>query len=144
MRDERASDGFQRLSLVQHDEEAFFLAWPTPGGSYRKTLPTPIRRNTGQRDLEPFDFAKILRREGRGFTLARTHENHHDASATLGDRAFDSEKERRPFETAPDGNAVILEEQMAKVAETQAAYDMAAQLYKKHLNMFKIAIGRGR
>jgi len=96
------------------------------------------------RDLEPFDFAKILRREGRGFTLARTHENHHDASATLGDRAFDSEKERRPFETAPDGNAVILEEQMAKVAETQAAYDMAAQLYKKHLNMFKIAIGRGR
>ena len=96
------------------------------------------------RDLEAFSFEKILRREGRGFELARTHENHYDASATLGDQAFYSEKERRPFETAPDGNAVILEEQMAKIAETQAAHDMAAQLYKKYLNMFKIAIGRGR
>lgn len=96
------------------------------------------------RDLEPFSFDKILRREQHGFELARTNAKHFDASETLGDQAFDADKQRRPFETAPSGNAVVLEEQMAKIGENQMNHALTTQLYKKHLNMFKIAIGRGR
>ena len=95
-------------------------------------------------DVEPFSFERILQREGQRFELAVTNEKHYDASRTLGDSKFDSERNRRPFETSPDGNAVVLEEQMAKVAETQMSHQLTTQLYRKHLNMFKIAIGRGR
>jgi flagellar basal-body rod protein FlgB len=49
--------------------------------------------------------------------------------------------ERRPFETAPNGNAVILEEQMAKINETQINHNLMTQLYKKHLSMIRMAIG---
>ena len=87
---------------------------------------------------------RSLQREQHGFELAVTNEKHFDASQTLGDQKFASDRERRPFETSPDGNSVILEEQMAKVAETQMSHQLTTQLYRKHLNMFKIAIGRGR
>lgn len=96
------------------------------------------------RDLEAFSFDKILRREAHGFELAVTNPKHFSAAETLGNSTFDANKDRRPYETKPDGNAVVLEEQMAKVTETQMNHNLTTQLYKKHLNMFKTAIGRGR
>ena len=57
-------------------------------------------------------------------------------------RDYASVVERRPFETMPNGNAVVLEEQMAKVNETQINHNLMTQLYKKHLNMIKMAIGK--
>lgn len=41
-----------------------------------------------------------------------------------------------------DGNAVVLDEQMEKVAETDGAHQLAMGLYKKYAGMFKTAIGR--
>lgn len=41
-----------------------------------------------------------------------------------------------------DGNAVVLDEQMEKVAETDSAHQLAMNLYKKYTGMFKTAIGR--
>ena len=41
-----------------------------------------------------------------------------------------------------DGNAVVLDEQMEKVAETDSAHQLAMSLYKKYTGMFKTAIGR--
>lgn len=49
--------------------------------------------------------------------------------------------ERAPYETAPAGNAVVLEEQMAKINETQVSHSVATGLYRKHLAMLKTAIG---
>ena len=57
-------------------------------------------------------------------------------------RDFATEETRRPFETATNGNAVVLEEQMAKINETQISHDLTTQLYKKHLNMIRMAIGK--
>jgi flagellar basal-body rod protein FlgB len=42
-------------------------------------------------------------------------------------------------ETTLDGNAVVLEEQMAKVAETRMRYEAAIGLYEKTLNIIRIA-----
>jgi flagellar basal-body rod protein FlgB len=41
-----------------------------------------------------------------------------------------------------NGNAVTLDEQLEKVAETDTAHQLATNLYKKYVSLFKTAIGR--
>jgi flagellar basal-body rod protein FlgB len=48
------------------------------------------------------------------------------------------------METSPNGNSVVLEEQMAKLSETEISHRLTTNLYKKHLNMLKMAIGGRR
>ena len=43
-------------------------------------------------------------------------------------------------QSSPDGNAVVVEEQMMKVGETQMAYAEAAGLYKKMFSMWRTAL----
>ena len=50
----------------------------------------------------------------------------------------------KSYETSPNGNAVVLEEQMIKVSELQANYQLAANLYQKNLGMLRTAIGRSQ
>jgi flagellar basal-body rod protein FlgB len=42
-------------------------------------------------------------------------------------------------ETTLDGNAVVVEEQMLKMAESRMAYDAAIGLYQKSLAMLRLA-----
>lgn len=92
-------------------------------------------------DIKPYDFSKLVRRESMQINMDVTRKNH------LGGRRkrvrdFAEEVTRRPYETAPNGNAVVLEEQMVKVAETNLSHSMITALYKKHLLMFKMALGK--
>ena len=52
-------------------------------------------------------------------------------------------RERKPYETVPSGNAVSLEEQMMKVADTAGQYQLITNLYRKQIGMIKTALGRG-
>ena len=98
---------------------------------------TPNYRST---DLKPYNFKELLRRESAQLSMDATGGNH---LAGRQKRIRDyASKEGKPFETAPAGNNVILEEQMAKIGETGSSYKMTTGLYKKHLNMIKIALGR--
>ena len=54
---------------------------------------------------------------------------------------FGGEVNRNPVETDASGNSVVLEEQMGKMSESSIDYRMTTELYKKHLNMIKMAIG---
>lgn len=45
-------------------------------------------------------------------------------------------------ETTIDGNAVVIEEQMIKVADTRMNYDMALGLYQKGLQLMRLAARR--
>ena len=45
-------------------------------------------------------------------------------------------------ESAPDGNAVSLDDQLARLADTETAHDLASDIYKKYLSFFRLAIGR--
>lgn len=47
------------------------------------------------------------------------------------------------FETAPSGNAVVLDEQLEKLGETQLGYELATNLYRRHVGMQKTALGNG-
>lgn len=45
------------------------------------------------------------------------------------------------YETAPAGNAVVLEEQMQKLMATQLDHQLATNLYSRHKSMLKTALG---
>lgn len=46
------------------------------------------------------------------------------------------------FETRPSGNAVNLEDEMLKLAETQIEHQVAAGLYQRSISYMRIALGR--
>jgi flagellar basal-body rod protein FlgB len=43
---------------------------------------------------------------------------------------------------APDGNAVVLDEQLTKVADTETMQSVATSIYRKYMGMFSIVLGR--
>lgn len=96
-------------------------------------------------DLQAFDFQDMVKRQqmqqGRGLS---TTSPMHFAGTRSQTSPFAEVQEAAPFETAPNGNAVVLEEQMAKLGETQIQHRLTSELYRKHISMIKIAIGKGR
>ncbi len=64
--------------------------------------------------------------------------------AALPDKGpFREISERKTFETSIDGNKVVLEEQVEKMAEGRGQYTLATTLFKKNLQMLKTALGKG-
>jgi flagellar basal-body rod protein FlgB len=57
--------------------------------------------------------------------------------------SVDDQKTKKQYETAPVGNSVVLEEQMMKLADAQHSYQLMTSLYRKHVDMLKMALGRG-
>jgi flagellar basal-body rod protein FlgB len=51
---------------------------------------------------------------------------------------------KRPstYERNPNGNNVVIEEEMMRVAENQAEYQKVLSLYRKTVDMFRTALGR--
>ena len=62
-------------------------------------------------------------------------------AGSLGTGAAGSREAQR-FETRPSGNAVVLEDEMMKVANNQMDYQLAATLYSKSLGLLKMAVGK--
>ncbi len=93
------------------------------------------------RDLKPYNFKELLRSEGSQLNMVASGKGHLPGRRKR-IRDFAEVSDRRPFETNPTGNSVVLEEQMAKVGETGANYKMATNLYRKHVSMLRMALGR--
>ena len=92
-------------------------------------------------DLKAFDFKGILRREPMQINMAVTADNQLPGRRRrLSD--FSEEQDCKPYETAPAGNSVILEEQMMKVSDSQVKHRLATELYKKQLSLFRIAASK--
>ncbi len=92
------------------------------------------------KDLRKLDFKRLARVESRRLKLRATDPSHvPDPKRYRGD--FRSEDMRKTYETTPVENAVVLEEQMMKVAETQMQYQTVTNMYQKMRDMFKTAIG---
>jgi flagellar basal-body rod protein FlgB len=92
-------------------------------------------------DISEGDFAQAMKQNRRAVSgvakVVRTHAGHLQppSSRTREWRADDAPDS----ETTMDGNAVVLEEQMAKVAETRMRYEAALGLYEKALGLIRIA-----
>ncbi|MFV3076830.1 flagellar basal body protein [Niveispirillum fermenti] len=87
------------------------------------------------RDLKPFTFAEALKGAGAG--PVRTDAAHLEPLRPAA--AFRDDRRAAVYETAPDGNSVILEEQMTKTAEVRQQYDLAANLFQKGVGMMRFA-----
>jgi flagellar basal-body rod protein FlgB len=93
-------------------------------------------------DLKPQDFGRMLRPAAPVPELRVTDANHMEPLRRPPKEP--DQKDRNLFEATPDGNAVVLEDQLMKVNETQAGFRLATNLYSKHIAMIKAAIGRDR
>ena len=94
------------------------------------------------RDLKAFSFDQAMRAQSApgGVAPVRTNAAHlpgeqRPAAAWSSHLAPDSE-------TTLDGNSVVLEEQMLKMAEARANYDAAVGFYQKSLGLIRMAARR--
>jgi len=93
-------------------------------------------------DLKPQDFRRLVERQSTGMLQpTATQAGHIQTSSLRSDNRGIEEK--APYESAPSGNSVVLEEQLIKVAQTQNDYNAITNLYKKQVAMVKMAL-RGR
>ena len=94
-------------------------------------------------DLRAADFTRLVEgfaaRPGR-LAMAQTERAHLEglAVARIGLAGRDQASD---YEVAPDGNAVVLEEQSAKAAQTALDFQLTSNLYRKYLAMVRIALG---
>lgn len=89
------------------------------------------------RDVDTTGFERILASTaGGGMTLARTNPAH---MAPGGGSARTQIVTRDDSETTIDGNAVVLEEQMARAAETRMQFETGIALYQKGLELVRMA-----
>ena len=83
------------------------------------------------RDVAP--FATVL----AGGALSRTSTMHQQGSQDAAAAA-----RARPEARSPDGNRVLLEDQLAKVADTAGTQELVLNIHHKYQAMFRIALGR--
>ena len=93
------------------------------------------------RDLKAFKFEDLVRRENAGLSMNATAKNHLGGQRKRV-RDFAEAEDRKPYETNPNGNSVVLEEQMAKMSENSISHNLVSELYKKHMSMIRMALGR--
>jgi len=88
------------------------------------------------RDLRP--FAATLD-NASAVTPVRTQPNH--LAGTIAPTAPNEVVDRTQTQS-PDGNAVSLEQQLVKVADTETAHSLVTTIYKAYFGMFNTALGR--
>jgi flagellar basal-body rod protein FlgB len=94
------------------------------------------------KDLKALNFKNVLRDEIAPVAVARTNPGHLKGTIPEQD-PFRSRTLMKSFEESPDGNEVVLEEQMQKVGDTKGEYNTAVQLMQSNLKMLKMALGKG-
>jgi flagellar basal-body rod protein FlgB len=92
-------------------------------------------------DLKPLDFSGELANVQKKLTPAVTNPGHLTlVSATSGGPP--TERIASPEERSINGNTVSSEDEMIKLSQSSADYQLMTNLYKKQLSMLKMAIGQ--
>lgn len=95
-------------------------------------------------DLKDVDFGRVLTKATKENRLRPVTTNNGHLAAH---NEVESPKNRRQgmvYEIGPDGNSVILEEQMVKATQTAMDYNLMTTLYQKNVGMLRTAIGGGQ
>lgn len=93
-------------------------------------------------DVPEPDFKKMISGGQEAHKLQMTLTNPMDMRGTAANAgAFQPEPRQTTGEQKPDGNNVVIEEEMSKIALNQADYQKVLDLYTKTIAMFKTAIG---
>jgi len=104
-------------------------------------------------DIAPLDFKGLLESSTSSLSLgaatshapagslATTDPKHmglHGASPASGKMVAKDQK--NPYEAAPDGNAVVLEEQLLKMNQNYTDHRLTTTIYQKNIDMLKLAV----
>ncbi len=93
------------------------------------------------RDLAEFDFESVMRRQNGGsLATVTTSAGHISARNTGGGER--SAFAVKSYEITPEGNGVVLENEMMKVAANQMDYQAATSLYSRSVKLLRTALGR--
>lgn len=101
------------------------------------------------RELVERDFSDILANVSNTSgapRIAKPRINVPAAMTALGSSAAaqaTSEVQRDAFEVKPNGNTVVLEDQLLSLANVQMEYTALTNLYRKQAGLLKTAIGKG-
>ncbi len=89
------------------------------------------------RDLTPVNFSDSMSGKSGGIDVTRTNALHIQAQGTgpAGARVIKSPDS----EVTMDGNGVVLEEQMLKMAESRMQYEAAIGFYNKSMGLLRLA-----
>jgi flagellar basal-body rod protein FlgB len=99
--------------------------------------------NYRPKDVKEVNFKDVLRgTTAAPVTVARTNPTHLKGTIPEQDH-FRSLGIRKTFEESPDGNQVVIEEQMEKVGDTRSAYNTAVTLMSAHMRMLTMAVKSG-
>jgi flagellar basal-body rod protein FlgB len=93
------------------------------------------------KDLKAFSFQDVMAQRSVGLQTSRTSTSHLVGSM-MRETGNVERDEATGFEITPDGNSVVLEEQMMKVTENQMDYQTVASLYQKGLGLIRTALSR--
>lgn len=96
------------------------------------------------KDLEKVDFSSALSSlTGDTSTIEpdMTNKMHMSPNALPMDQAK-SQDMKRTYDVMPTGNAVVMEEQTIKSAETMTDYNLMTAIYQKNVSMYRTALGR--
>jgi flagellar basal-body rod protein FlgB len=85
----------------------------------------------GARDIKPFS----------DFLAAETEPTASDGFMSIS-TGLNTPRDRAATEITLDGNSVELDVQLEKIAETDTAHQLATNLYKKYVGLFKMVIGK--
>lgn len=94
-------------------------------------------------DLAAPDFQSAMN-SAQSVEMAATSPSHYGVAMGTAAPSVAKEKPIVPWEISPDGNSVVLEQQMMEASSTQANYQMATELYRKYIGMMKLALGSNR
>ena len=114
----------------------------------RQTILAHNVSNADTPEFKPLDLTKESFRKmldgtrSPTVTMSQTRASH--IQPTRQPDPFRKDKAKDTYETTMSDNSVVLEEQLMKVSETQGAYNLATNLYRKHVKMLKLAIGQER
>jgi flagellar basal-body rod protein FlgB len=101
-----------------------------------------LAENVSNSDLpkfKPKDLRPLNPTGQLGVAVEQTSPAH---IASLDGANMTSAHDAKRFETVPSGNAVSLEDEMTKLADTQMDYQTVTGLYMKSLSLLKTAIGK--
>ena len=96
-------------------------------------------------DMVPVDFGSVLK-SITGDQAARLAPVTTDPRHMGGVNEIKDPKniiQKKTYETKPDGNAVVMEEQMVKSTQTTMDYNLMTTLYEKNVGLIRTAIDPG-
>jgi len=93
------------------------------------------------RDLAKFDFESLVQGQNiNSIATVTTNARHIVARNSAGDSA--GAFVTKSYEITPQGNGVVLEDEMMKLAANQMDYQAATSLYSRSVKLLRTALGR--